>query len=287
MPGVKAPVMTVTTADRDPAAGDVFVTNGPGPGQYGPLIYDPQGRLVWFQHLTGGATAEDLNVQSYQGQRVLTWWKGRVLSLGFGQGEDLVMNSRYQVIARVPGGNGLTADLHDFQLAPRDIAYITAYNPILCDLRPAGGKIDGTITDVAVQEIDMHSGLVRWEWHSLDHVKAAESEVEVTSNSRPWDYLHLNSIDEQPNGEPAALGAQHMGRLRRRSRHREDPLAPRRQPQLLPDGARYRDGLAARRPHARGRHADVLRRRLEPADPQAVARRRDRDRRTARARRGW
>ncbi len=200
LPGAKAPVMTVTTADRDPAAGDVFVTNGPGPGQYGPLIYDPQGRLVWFQHLTGGATAEDLNVQSWQGRRVLTWWKGRVLSLGFGQGEDLVMNSHYQVIARVPGGNGLTADLHDFQIAPRDVAYITAYNPILCDLRPAGGKVDGTITDVAIQAIDMSTGLVRWEWHSLDHIKAAESEVEVTSNSRPWDYLHLNSIAPQPNG---------------------------------------------------------------------------------------
>ncbi len=200
MPGVKAPVMTVTGADRDPAAGDVFVTNGPGPGQYGPLIYNPQGQLVWFQHLTGGATAEDLNVQSYRGRRVLTWWKGRVLSLGFGQGEDLVMNSRYQVIARVAGGNGLTADLHDFRLAPHDTAYVTAYNPILCDLRPAGGKADGTITDVAVQEIDMQTGLVRWEWHSLDHVKAAESEVEVTTNSRPWDYLHLNSIDVQRNG---------------------------------------------------------------------------------------
>jgi hypothetical protein len=200
MPGVKAPVMTVTTPDRDPAAGDVFVTNGPGPGQYGPLIYDPQGRLVWFEHLPGETTAEDLNVQSYQGQRVLTWWKGRVLSLGFGQGEDLVMNSHYQVIAHVAGGNGLTADLHDFRLASRDIAYVTAYNPILCDLRPAGGKSDGTITDVAVQEIDMHTGLVRWEWHSLDHVQAAESEVEVTSNSRPWDYFHLNSVEVQPGG---------------------------------------------------------------------------------------
>jgi hypothetical protein len=200
MPGVKAPVMTVTTPDRDPAAGDVFVTNGPGPGQYGPLIYKPDGQLVWFEHLSGETTAEDLNVQSYQGRRVLTWWKGRVLSLGFGQGEDLVMNSHYQVIAHVKGGNGLTADLHDFQLAGSDTAYITAYNPILCDLRPAGGKSDGAITDVAVQEIDIHTGLVRWEWHSLDHIKAAESEVEVTTNSRPWDYLHLNSIDLQPNG---------------------------------------------------------------------------------------
>ncbi len=201
MPGVKAPVMTVTTPDSDPAAGDVFVTNGPGPGQYGPLIYNPQGQLVWFEHLSGiETTAENLNVQSYQGQRVLTWWKGRVLSLGFGQGEDLVMNSHYQVIAHVAGGNGLKADLHEFRLASHDVAYITAFNPMRCDLRPAGGTSDGTITDVAVQEIDMHTGLVRWEWHSLDHVKAAESEVEVTSSARPWDYFHLNSIDLQPDG---------------------------------------------------------------------------------------
>jgi Arylsulfotransferase (ASST) len=164
------------------------------------LIYTPQGQLVWFQHLSGETTAEDLNVQSYQGHRVLTWWKGRVLSLGFGQGEDLVMNSRYQVIAHVAGGNGLKADLHEFRLAPHDVAYVTAYNPMLCDLRPAGGKADGTITDVAMQAIDIHSGLVRWEWHSLDHVKAAESEVEVPSNANPWDYFHLNSIDLQPNG---------------------------------------------------------------------------------------
>src|SRR6476659_2634030 len=75
MPGVRAPVRTVTTPDRAPAAGDLFLTNGPGPGQYGPLIYRPDGSLVWFLHLGGGATAENLSVQRYRGRRVLTWWK--------------------------------------------------------------------------------------------------------------------------------------------------------------------------------------------------------------------
>src|SRR5579863_4702423 len=36
MPGVRAPILSVTVPDRDPAAGDVFTTNGPGPGEYGP-----------------------------------------------------------------------------------------------------------------------------------------------------------------------------------------------------------------------------------------------------------
>ncbi len=123
-------------------------------------------------------------MQTYEGQRDLTLWRGRVLSLGFGQGEDLVMNSHYQTVATVAGGNGLPADLHDFQLAPNDVAYITAYNPIRCDLSPVNGRRDGAILDAAIQEIDMKTGLVRWEWHSLDHVGAGESEVERADGDR-------------------------------------------------------------------------------------------------------
>jgi hypothetical protein len=200
MPGVQAPILTVTTADRDPAAGDILTTNGPGAGQYGPLIYTPQGRLVWFQKLSGGETAENLNEQTFEGQRTLTWWKGRVITLGFGQGEDIVTNSGYQTVARVPGGNGLHADLHDFQIAPHDIAYITAYNPIRCNLRAVKGSTHGTIIDTAIQEIDLKTGLVRWEWHSLDHVGVSESETETPTSAAPWDWFHLNSIDPQPDG---------------------------------------------------------------------------------------
>jgi Arylsulfotransferase (ASST) len=200
MPGVQVPVLNVTVSDRDPAAGDILTTNGPGPGQYGPLIYTPQGRLVWFDHLPGGETAEDLNVQNYEGRRDLTFWHGKVLSLGFGQGEDVVMNSRYQTVARVPGGNGLQADLHDFQIVPHDISYTTAFNAIRCNLSAVDGAVNGVILDTAVQEIDMKTGLVRWEWHSIDHVGAAESETPAPKSATPWDWFHINSIDPQPDG---------------------------------------------------------------------------------------
>ena len=195
LPGVQAPILSVTVPDHDPAAGDILTTNGPGPGQYGPLIYTPQGKLVWFDRLSGDETAEDLNEQTYEGQPALTWWKGRVLSLGFGQGEDIVMNSKYQTVARVPGGNGLKADLHDFQIARNDVAYITAFNSIRCDLSSIKGSSHGTITDTAIQEIDMKTGLVRWEWHSLDHIGVSESETETPTDATPWDWFHINSID--------------------------------------------------------------------------------------------
>jgi hypothetical protein len=200
LPGVKAPILTVTTPDRDPAAGDLFTTNGPGPGAYGPLIYTPQGKLVWFDQFSGGLTAEDLNVQSYEGKRDLTFWQGKVLSLGFGQGEDVVLDANYEHVATVRGGNGLQADLHEFQIAPGAVAYITAYNPIRCDLSSAEGSSKGALVDAAVQEIDIRTGLVRWEWHSLDHVAVSESETSPPKGT-PWDWFHLNSIDLEPGGK--------------------------------------------------------------------------------------
>jgi hypothetical protein len=199
LPGVQAPIMRVRVADHDPAAGDILTSNGPSAGRYGPLIYTPQGHLVWFKQLSGDLSAENLSVQSYEGRRDLTFWQGKVLSLGFGQGEDVVLNDRYQTVARVPGGNGLRADLHDFEIAAHQIAYATAYNPIRCDLSSVEGTHDGTILDAAVQEIDMRSGLVRWEWHSLDHVGVTESET-TPPKGTPWDWFHLNSIDLQPDG---------------------------------------------------------------------------------------
>ena len=59
-----------------------MMTAGPGPGQYGPLIYSPQGRLVWFGQLPAGINALNLSVQPYEGRPSLTWWQGRVFASG-------------------------------------------------------------------------------------------------------------------------------------------------------------------------------------------------------------
>jgi hypothetical protein len=199
-PGLHPPILAVSGPDRDPGAGDLLMTIGPGPGQYGPLIYTPQGRLVWFDELSPGLSALNLNVQRYASQNVLTWWQGRVLSLGFGEGEHVVMDGNYQTLATIRAGNGYQADLHDLQIAPGDIAYITVYNAIRCDLAAVGGVRNGIVLDTAVQEIDVRTGLVRWEWHSLDHVGVNESHVPVPTTATLWDWFHLNSVDREPSG---------------------------------------------------------------------------------------
>jgi hypothetical protein len=200
-PTLQPPILNVTAPDRDPLAGEVMLTVGPGPGQAGPAIYSPEGRLVWFQRLPTGVNALNLSVQSYEGQPSLTWWQGSVVSPGLGKGRDIVMDANYQTVASVGAGNGYEADLHDFQIAPGNVAYITVYNLMRCDLSSVGGVRNGTLVDTAVQEVDMKTGLVRWEWHSTDHVATSESHAPVPTNATPWDAFHLNSIDREPNGD--------------------------------------------------------------------------------------
>ena len=200
-PELHPPTMAVTSPDLDPKAGSVMVTAGPGPGQYGPLIFTPQGRLVWFDPLPKGVNALDLKVQSYEGQNDLTWWQGRVVGLGFGQGEDIVTDANYQTVATVRAGNGYEADLHDFRIAPGNVAYLTAFNLMRCDLSSVGGVRNGVIIDTVVQQVDMKTGLVRWEWHSLDHVGVSESHAPVPTTAIPWDSFHLNSVEVEPGGD--------------------------------------------------------------------------------------
>ncbi len=60
-----------------------------------------------------------------------------------------------------------------------------------------GGSRDGTIQDAIFQEVDVATGRVLLEWHSLDHIPTTESYWPLTED---WDYVHLNSIDVDQDG---------------------------------------------------------------------------------------
>ncbi len=114
-------------------------------------------------------------LQQYDGKPVLTWWQGRILEVGFGQGEDVIANTSYQQVGAVRAGNGYHADLHEIRLAPDGTAWIDMFDPIEMNLSRYGGLSDGVITDSVIQEIDVKTGLVMWEWHALGHIPIGES----------------------------------------------------------------------------------------------------------------
>jgi len=132
---------------------------------------------------------------------VLTWWQGRIVQLGFGVGEDVLYDSSYHQVARVRAGNGYSADLHEIRLTPEGTAWIDAFDPIHMNLSAAHGASRGVLTDSVVQEVDIKTGLVMWEWHTLGHIPLTESKNPPPSSSYPWDYAHLNSIDPGSAGD--------------------------------------------------------------------------------------
>lgn len=195
-PTLRPPAVAVTASSPAVAPGDVFVAPYTGPGQAGPMILDQNGGLVWFKALPTNTFATDFKVQDYLGRPVLTWWQGDISVHGFGLGADVIADQSYTDIAHVHAGNGVQADLHDFQLTPQGSALITAFDPIRCDLSSVGGSADGAVTNGLLQEVDVKTGLVMFQWSSLDHVALAESYelARRSSASEPFDFFHINSI---------------------------------------------------------------------------------------------
>jgi hypothetical protein len=194
-------VHITTPAKAGAAPGDLFLAPYQGKGTPGPMIAEQNGSLVWFKPLPSGESATNMQVQQYQGKPVLTWWQGRILEVGFGQGEDEIYNTSYQHVATVKAGNGYHADLHEIRLTPEGTAWTDDFDPIEMNLSSYHGKSNGVLTDSIVQEIDVKTGLVMWEWHALGHVPISESNNPAPKYSYPWDYVHINSISPGPSGD--------------------------------------------------------------------------------------
>lgn len=190
------PPVTSFNSDPDGSSGDIFLSPNNSP-QVGSMIVDSRGHLVWFRRAEHSATF-DLEVQHYQGHPVLTWWHGNVFNGHGVNGQDMIMGQSYRTMHIVTAGHGYTSDLHEFKITPQGTALIDAFVPVRMNLSSYGGPKNGTVYDGVIQEIDIRTNHVLWEWHSLGHIPLSASYAHPTS-SQPWDYLHLNSIDVQPN----------------------------------------------------------------------------------------
>ena len=204
-PDLRPPAIRVNANLAGTAPGHIFVSPKKGPGeeaptQDAPLIVDASGEPVWFHPLQDAeADSFTFEVQTYRGERVLTWWEG--LHTGYGQGEYVILDGSYREIARFGAQNGYEGDHHEFLITPEDTALITIYHEVPIDLSGLGGPAEGAVLDGIVQEINIESGELLFEWHSLDHVGLEESLYEPPADlAAPFDYFHINSVDPMPGG---------------------------------------------------------------------------------------
>ncbi len=209
-PDLRPPPITISTPAEGTAPGYVLLapfditasssaaTATPaGEGHSGPLIVDDGGEPVWFLPFDT-KTAMGVTVQGFHGKHVLTWYEGTVL--GAYGGEFVVFDPTYHRIARVRAGRGRHGDLHEFLLTPRGTALITIYQELKADLTSVGGARTGRLVEGIVQEVDVATGRVLFEWRSLDHVGLRESYRTGVTPAGNVDYFHLNSVAVDRDG---------------------------------------------------------------------------------------
>ena len=221
-PSITPSTVRITTPAKAGASpGDLLLAPYQGKGSPGPMISEQNGNLVWFHPLPAGDSATNFQVQQYEGKPVLTWWQGRILEVGFGQGEDMIYNTSYQHVATIFAGNGYHADLHEVLITPQGTAWIDMFDPIHMNLSAWHGESSGVLTDSVVEEVDIKTGLVMWEWHALGHISPGESNSPAPKASYPWDYVHINSISPGVGGSEsqAGTGADQPGQVLLSSRN--------------------------------------------------------------------
>jgi hypothetical protein len=193
--------------DTDRKSGHIFL-DAQNTGQPAAYILDHRADLIWYRPSSRsghGRSIFNVRVQGYHGRPVITYWEGRVVSPGVGRGKDLILNQHYQTIHTVTAGDGYKkrgTDLHEFTLGherSEAVAFVTIWSPVKTNLSSVGGPGNGTAIDWIIQEIDVATNKVIWEWHALRHVPVRASYQRYVPG-HPYDYFHLNSIQPLSNG---------------------------------------------------------------------------------------
>jgi hypothetical protein len=202
-PDLSPPTISVNVRSNQFGPHLVLTDSHAGPAQQGPMIIDGNGDLVWFLPLSPGndtgLRAFNLQTWTYKGKQVLGWFQGAVVE-AHGQGHYELFDSSYKKVADVYAKNGYQGDLHDFVVTPQGTALFTCYGQAHANLSRYGGPRQGTYFYGVVQEVDLSTGKLVFEWRSDDHIGLDESYKPAQPNSA-WDYFHINSVDiDQADG---------------------------------------------------------------------------------------
>jgi len=179
--------------------GLILYTPGNGAGVDGPTIIDAAGDLIWMRPGTGKASA-NFSVQRFGGRSVLTWWEG-TLNGGNGDGELVIADAAYKEVQRVRAQNGYKADLHEFLITPRGTALFLAGNWNNGNAAAGQTNLPWQVLDDVVQEVDLRTNKVVFEWHAAAEIDPSESFIAPpTKAGKVYDYVHTNSIDVDTDG---------------------------------------------------------------------------------------
>ena len=228
MPGVRIPRVWTTVDDPAKSPGYIFLTPRAKRGQRtGPTILDADGRVVWFHQLSPKRTAIDLQAQTYLGQPVLTWGQRPPLEhpndLYTGNPHtvyNVIADASYHIIARVRAhGSGINTDLHEFEITRENTALVLGFRNVRKNLRRYGGPAKGTVLDNVIEEVDIRTGKVLFEWSAARRLSPRGSALKPPGYGQGgWDAYHINAVSEDSDGN-LLLTARHLSAIIKIDRH--------------------------------------------------------------------
>jgi hypothetical protein len=170
----------------------------------GPMILDMAGNLVWSAPGQYGEASANTRIQRYRGQNLLTFWAGEKLQES-GLGSYYLLNSSYDIVQTVSAvGTDLEGDLHEFKITEDGSALIIVYERTSVSLDDIVVDIpaDHIIVNGILQEIDIATGELLFEWRLTDHLEhpALQNSSGGFVADGSFDYFHMNSIDKDSKG---------------------------------------------------------------------------------------
>ncbi len=219
-PDLTPPALHVSISEDGTVPGYIFMAPYQTE-QDSAVIYDTKGQLIWSGYgVTGGGSVQAFHVCNYKQTDHLCFFNGEQ-GQGYGRGHIEVFNTNFTSVAAVRAQNVMAnLDMHENRLTSNGKSiYVTSYHPERYDLSDYDITTgEGWIQNVIVQRIDIATGALLWEWSAIEHVALAESYVlpnasEVAgtgfSAASPWDYIHVNSADENDDGD-VLISARHV-----------------------------------------------------------------------------
>ncbi|MEO3755453.1 arylsulfotransferase family protein [Streptomyces sp. B6B3] len=184
---IEAPVLTTTPTGQEDS--DLLLTSPQVGSMRGMAVYENSGELVYWQE----GPYQNLSQVTYQGEPALSVY--RFTESG---GECLLLDSSYTEIASFSVA-GTPTDGHDCQYSPDGSrVLLIGFRQHTYDLSEYGGLPDATLIEPVVQERDLDTGEITFEWSGLDHVPVDETQRPLTDEV--VDYMHVNSLAYDTDG---------------------------------------------------------------------------------------
>ncbi|KAE8370903.1 ASST-domain-containing protein [Aspergillus caelatus] len=211
-PDLTVPKLNITVPAPD-ANGTDYVFVAPYANtiqQPGAYIYRKDGDLVWSGIGYYAGFVGNFHPTTYNGRTVLQAFQGSMdQNHGEGVGQHVLLDQNYEHVISTKTGNHHIPSIHEFTVVNGETALVEIYLPTIANLTQYGGNSSQQwLGNGLFQEFDIATGELVFEWNSLDYLDPADSLNPLgatasnsgLSSAQTWDYVHINSIDKDDDG---------------------------------------------------------------------------------------